>query len=131
MGRIGWVLAAAMLFAATPAAPAEAQLPAELWPRAVACASILFFVVDAAQDDVETQSDKDALGLIDASLTSWIVQMASLPEHAAGRTEQDVGLYLGSSLGSGPEALDSDTRMANLEVCVNEAVQREAAGAGQ
>lgn len=124
MGKLGWVLAAAMLFAATPAAAAEAQLPAEPWPRAVACASTVFVIVDAAQTEgVETPGGKDALSLMDASLTSWFVQMASLPEHSDMRTEQDVGLYLSNTLGSGPEALDPETRMANLEVCVNEALE--------
>lgn len=125
---IGGAIAA--LLAASPpavAAAVEPMLPAEPWPRAVACTALLFFVVENVKaKDIETAGGESGLQLLEASRNAWFNQAATLPEFGMDRMEAEMMAYIAGPIGSGPEAHSNDVRLANIEVCVNEAVAFEA-----
>ena len=118
---------AALLAASPPAVAAEPVLSAEPWPHAVACTALLFHVVENVKaKGVETAGGEAGLQLLEASRDAWFNQATTLPEFGMERMEADMLAYIAGPIGSGPEALSNDVRLANIEVCVNEAIAFEA-----
>ncbi|HEX6858833.1 MAG TPA: hypothetical protein VF138_01345 [Caulobacteraceae bacterium] len=129
MRTIGLLLAAGLsLTSATAgAAAAQAQLPEAPWPRAMACMAHLYVVIDKMETEgVQTEEGQAGLEMMDLSAIFWGTQAVGMAEYTDERAEQDIAAYLAGPLGSGPEAFDSSTRLANLEACVNEAISRGA-----
>lgn len=119
------VLIAAALLLPLPVAAAEPSLPTEPWPRAVACSSHLFLIIQNAQAKGARKTPAGGIRVLQAALGNWHTAAASLPEYSKERLGAEVEAYVGGPLGSGEGALANEVRQANAEVCVSEAVNAE------
>lgn len=123
------VLICAALLAPVPAASAEAALPDAAWDRALACSGHLFVVIENL-DEAENQTDdsRKVTDLMTGAFASWYGRAQDLPGYTSAGFASELEAYIAARLGSGPEAINSDTRVANLGVCVNEALAAESVG---
>jgi len=51
-----------------------------------------------------------------------------LPGYSSAGFASELEAYIAARLGDGPDAIDSEVRVANLGVCVNEALAAESVG---
>lgn len=118
----------AALLAPVPAA-AEAALPDEAWGRTIACSGHLFVTIENL-DKAENQTDdsRKVTDLMTGAFASWYGRAQELPGYTSAGFASELEAYIAARLGSGPDPIDPDTRVANLGVCVNEAIQAESVG---
>ena len=109
---------ALLLYTGASAAP----IPEEGRERAVACLAHLMLISEnlTSTDDGEEDTGQ-TIDLLKLKIDDWMSDAESQPGYDADRMAADVIAYLRGPLGTGPDATTNDERMANLNVCINEA----------
>ncbi|HEX6858831.1 MAG TPA: hypothetical protein VF138_01335 [Caulobacteraceae bacterium] len=118
-------LAAAALLAPASATAAEAALPAEPWPKAVACSAYLFVASENLKAAKSGQYDKRAGWRLNTIRGSWYAVAQAQPEYSADRFSSEMSAYIQGPLGPGAEALTEDARVANMKACISDGVKAE------
>lgn len=119
------LVAAAVFAIPAVASAATASLPAEPWPKAVACSAHLFVASENLKSAEAGKFGPRTGWTLNTMLGAWYHAAQAMPDYSAERFSGEMGAYIQGPLGAGPEALDNDTRAANLDICVADAVKAE------
>jgi hypothetical protein len=99
-----------------------APIPESGPERTVACLAHLMLISDNLEKTDDGEEDtRQTIDLLALKIDVWLDDAESQPGYDADRMAADVAAFLQGPLGSGPDAISNDERLANLNVCVNEA----------